>query len=142
MTFLVFVWYPEKGNNMPFLEAREESYSSTLGDKRVLDESFPHERTLFDHAFFRKGKKPSGGGASQRTLFPLSTVDPRPLTLTALRRHEKLEKLERRQKIKEREQSLEDFLASFSPSMDNTTAEKPDKEDSSSSQEPDPPAPS
>lgn len=120
---------------MPLLEAREESYVSHLGDKRVLndplspspDESFPHEQTLFEVSF-RKGKQSKGGGGGKPpelplTLFPLSIADPKPLTLKTLRKHEELQKQERRQKRQEREQAWEDFWASFSTPMDNTTKE-------------------
>ena len=132
MTFLILVWYPEWRKNMVLIEAREELSNSDLGGKRVLrdplfpspDGLFSHEEILFDRAYCRKGKKAAGGDASQLTLFLFSTLDLKPLTLTTLKKHEGLQKQERRQKRQIEEQVWEDFWASFSPPMDNMTKEE------------------
>lgn len=129
MTFTPFLKYLERGNSMVAIEAIGRSQISPLGDPEApdrlshsFDNELPQGEILFDRQlFFVKGGKPKGGGGSKPaelplTLFPLSTVDPKALTLTALKRHEKLKK-------QERGQAWKDFWASSDPPMDNTTKE-------------------
>ena len=132
---------------MVAIEAIGRSQIPPLGDPGApdrlspsFDNELPQGAILFDRQLFLvKRGKPKGGGGGKPTelplsLFPFSTTDPQPMTLSALKTHERLQK-------RERGQARRDFWASFAPPMDNTTAAKPDEGNSSVSQEPDPPTP-